>query len=652
WTVLGNSIFSVGGYGIYWNGKVFMATGNGSSNTLAYSFDGIRWTGLGSTIFSTQGNSVAFNNLRANSIIFPQNLIVAGGTGNNTIMYSINGKNWLPTDNIFSTTCNGIAFSPNLYVAVGQGTNTVAYSDNGRRWNAVSGSTYIFSTSGNGVLWNGNMFVAVGTGSSNTISFSFDGYSWSYVGTAIFSTSGNDVCWYKDRFIAVGSGTNSIAYSFSGTTWVGIGTTIFLVGNKVSNSSSIVVATGQGNNTIGYSSNGINWTGIGSTIFKNAGFGILNYNNNWYAVGSNNVFVKACSSVGLRYSYDGINWFNVTWTNASETLTSGRSVRYANGYWVAGGVGNNNNINLFYSTDGINWTATSWRGFNYPSIASCGFVSYENGNWIAGGFADIATSNNPYAYISGNPTGTWTGYATGLFDNSSGRDGRKAVWVANSSVYVFTGNGSSIYYSSSLGGSLTGVTLSGMNYSVWSYYANGYVVIGGNGTTNFYYSSNGTTYTAGTSVFSGGFVWSSVYNNNVWVLCGSTSNQINHIAYSLSGNPTGAFTLVPLGFYNTLNYARSVNFFGNRFYVVGETSTSSSVIYTSLDGINWISFFTSSLNSIYDISVSVTGPSNVMIAGGQGTNTLSYSLNGSQWIGLGTTIFSTSCFCADYNRIN
>jgi hypothetical protein len=62
---------------------MWVATGNGT-NTMAYSVDGITWTGLGltspSTPFTTNGYCVGFNNKRPNTITFS-----SSGTGKGTI---------------------------------------------------------------------------------------------------------------------------------------------------------------------------------------------------------------------------------------------------------------------------------------------------------------------------------------------------------------------------------------------------------------------------------------------------------------------------------------------------------------------------------------------------------------------------------------
>lgn len=247
WTGLGNTIFSAGN-GVAWNGSKWIACGTGT-HTLAHSIDGLRWTGLGSTVFSSQSNGVAWNG----------SLWVAVGSGINSIAYSADGITWTgsTSGNAIFSSANSVAWSGTRWVAVGQGTNSIAYSTNGSNWTAISST--IFSTKGNGVAWTGSLYVAVGTG-TNTIAYSSDGITWTAVTTSPFSISGNGVAWNGTRWVAVGSGTNTLAYSANGITWTGFGTNLFSVsGNGVCWTGSRFVAVGSGSNPIIYSPDGLTW---------------------------------------------------------------------------------------------------------------------------------------------------------------------------------------------------------------------------------------------------------------------------------------------------------------------------------------------------------------------------------------------------------
>ena len=273
--------------------QFMVAVGYGATNTLAYSYDGINWTSLGTSVFSTTGNAVAWNG----------SLWIAGGDGTNTLAYSSDGINWTGVGtSVFNAYGNGVAWNGTLWVAVGgddDGANTLAYSSDGINWIGLGKS--IFSTVGYGVAWNGSLLVAVG-GGPNTLAYSSDGINWTGLGESVFSTFGNGVAWNGSLWIASGSGTNTLAYSYDGINWTGLGTSDFSTdGYGVAWNGSLWVAGGAGTNTLAYSYDGINWTGIGTSIFSIAGYGVAWNGSLWVANGDG-------TTNTLAYSYDGINW--------------------------------------------------------------------------------------------------------------------------------------------------------------------------------------------------------------------------------------------------------------------------------------------------------------------------------------------------------
>ena len=120
---------------------------NRGTHTIATSTDGATWTGNSNanTIFTTSCNGVAWNG---------SNLLVAVGEGtSNTIATSPDGIIWsgLGTT-IFTTRGNGICWSGTNWIAVGEGTNSVAFSPDGINWSG--NGTTLFTTSGNGIAGN------------------------------------------------------------------------------------------------------------------------------------------------------------------------------------------------------------------------------------------------------------------------------------------------------------------------------------------------------------------------------------------------------------------------------------------------------------------------------------------------------------------
>jgi hypothetical protein len=110
WTGRGTSIISDYGLGVAYSAfqNRWVAAGNGTGNTLAYSTDGIAWTGLGNSIFSAQGQGIAYSTSQNRWTAAGQG---TGGTGN-TLAYSTDGIVWTGRGiNIFSTFGSGVAYS-------------------------------------------------------------------------------------------------------------------------------------------------------------------------------------------------------------------------------------------------------------------------------------------------------------------------------------------------------------------------------------------------------------------------------------------------------------------------------------------------------------------------------------------------------------
>jgi hypothetical protein len=123
-----------------------VAVGFGGNNTIAYSYDGVVWNGIGTNNLLTNGVCVAYNGT----------IWIVGGSSP-TFLYSYDGINWT---NIPSTTAGtgittigyGIAYGNGLWVALGSGTNTLATSPDGINWTPRGA---IFSGIGYGAAYNG-----------------------------------------------------------------------------------------------------------------------------------------------------------------------------------------------------------------------------------------------------------------------------------------------------------------------------------------------------------------------------------------------------------------------------------------------------------------------------------------------------------------
>ena len=505
WTGIGTSIFSSAGYGVAWNGTSFVAVG-ASTNTIAYSTDGITWTGIGSSVFST-GRGVAWNGTS----------FVAVGAGTNSIAYSTDGITWTGIGtSIFSTAGYGVAWNGTRFVAVGEGTNSIAHSTDGITWTGIG--TSIFVTRGYGVAWNGTRFVAGGSG-TNSIAYSTDGISWTGIGSSVFS-SGRGVAWNGTSFVAVGASTNSIAYSTDGITWTGIGTSIFSTGRGVASTMRVGmipaipqvnvtsekktwVAVGRTGNSIAYSFDGISWTGIGTSIFSTYGLGVAWNGTRFVATGA--------GTNSIAYSTDGISWTGI---GTAIFSTQGNGVAWNGTRFVATGSGTNT---IAYSTDGISWTGIGTAIFSTSGV---------NVAWNGTIFVAVGQGTNSIAYSSDGIS--WTGIGTSIFSTS----GYGVAW--NGTRFVAVGNGTnSIAYSTD------GISWTGIGTTIFSTYGrnvawNGtsFVAVGG-GTNTIAYSTDGINWSGlGTTIFDSygnGISW----NGEKFVAVGWDTT--NNIAYSYNG---------------------------------------------------------------------------------------------------------------------
>ncbi len=164
----------------------------------------------------TTATPIKFNTTVENNNISITNystvgVFVAVGSGTNTLANSLNATGWTGLGTtIFSTSGNTAVYGNSIWVAGGQGTNSMAYSNNGTTW--VGLDTTIFGTSGNGIIWTGTKFIAVGDGLSNTISYSTNGLTWTGLGTSIFY-SGNSITTNGNTIVSGGNvKTNKILY--------------------------------------------------------------------------------------------------------------------------------------------------------------------------------------------------------------------------------------------------------------------------------------------------------------------------------------------------------------------------------------------------------------------------------------------------------
>ena len=182
----GNTINTV--LDVAWNGNRWVAVGTdtlGTYETICYSDDGENWinaTGVGTTLFRYQANSVA-----TNGRVW---VAVGGPNETTTIKYGFTGSDWRDVTGIsFAVAGYSVRWNGDMFVATGQNSNTsnILYSYTGSTWyySVVGDSGTFISTKGTSVLWDGSKWRVTGINNSvtNTVGhlYSYDAVNWSTI---------------------------------------------------------------------------------------------------------------------------------------------------------------------------------------------------------------------------------------------------------------------------------------------------------------------------------------------------------------------------------------------------------------------------------------------------------------------------------------
>lgn len=102
WTTISQTIFSSRGTCIFYGGFIWLAGGIGTGNTLAYSYDGMTWTGLGITTFPGGCTSICWNGTRF------------VGIGTTYVGYSADGITWYSSSRSLFTTTQSVVSNASI----------------------------------------------------------------------------------------------------------------------------------------------------------------------------------------------------------------------------------------------------------------------------------------------------------------------------------------------------------------------------------------------------------------------------------------------------------------------------------------------------------------------------------------------------------
>ena len=191
WTgVTGKTIFSSLGYGVDCIGNRWVAVGysknDPSAYVMAYSNDGKTWFDVNK--IGGGGSRDIFDISMARDVTANGSLFIAGGQGSNSLAYSYDGINWEGLGlNVLSFTVWRIATNGTRWIAVGDNNNTnnkIAYSDNptdSNSWIEINNNT-IFNNYGRGICWaGGDIWVAVGAVNAKIARSTDNGLTWTEI---------------------------------------------------------------------------------------------------------------------------------------------------------------------------------------------------------------------------------------------------------------------------------------------------------------------------------------------------------------------------------------------------------------------------------------------------------------------------------------
>ena len=405
------------------NSIVTAVAGGIGTNTLAYTLDGINWTGVGTTVCSSGCNAVAYNG----------STWIAGGSGTSRLAYSSNGIAWLPATAPAITTCYAVTWSGTTYWLAGCDASSILVSTNGISWTQANNG-YPFDPTAPcvGLATDGSDWVAVSNVNTNT--------------NCVAKSSDGGTTWVTDvsaSALFTGNGCNGVTYN--GSDWV-------LGGESLPSNCPLV-----------YSSDAITWTaGTPSGILKNVANAVTWNGSQWIATGELSVGSLTCvvTSPGGQ-----------VWTPSNPvTVAYGQALGVNDTYVLLGGRGPGS-VFINYSLDG----GATW----VPSANGNSVLT--NGCYAIAGNVVLPRAGSPVFPNSftgpTGPSGPTGQPGTNGTNGATGDTGSPGTVIPPPLVF----SGSGITTSS---GTLNLGANSAYNNIVVTPGINGTVTVGGNGGTN------------------------------------------------------------------------------------------------------------------------------------------------------------------------
>ncbi len=338
------------------------------------------------------------------------NSIGGGGISANFIGNSFTASNYLyGTSTITSTfTVGSTIVNPDFNVAV--------YGD------AHSSSIKASTISGVSSLW-----VAVGTASTfsgfnllgqrGSIKYSWNGSNnWSNANFAPGFLVGQDVAWNGRMWVAVGTTSNrgsphsTIQWSLDGSNWsncrTGGGFNGTAGGWGISWNGRMWIATGHDlinhpKSTIQYSYDGSNFQAINNAVnflSNDSTYGNVTFRAEWNGrmwIAGRPSNTTAAAQSNACYSYDGLNWSNLTISTIFGPVSS---LHWNGRYWlamgIAGAASNTNDRSVSISSNGFNWLASINNNFGINSAGSFTLGHAHRALWNGSFWIGVGLASN------------------------------------------------------------------------------------------------------------------------------------------------------------------------------------------------------------------------------------------------------------------
>ena len=293
-------------------------------------------------------------------------LLVAGGIGSNTLIYSTDGQNWVPSETGLADACLAITYDGFTWLAGGiddTGHITVVYSSNGRTWLPNIGGSTKFTQVCSALATDGSLWVGGGRGTNTLIGFSYDSLTWYtaetgalLTGTNISAIAYNGLLWLAgassynngavpNALVRSSEGAHWSAVDLSGTPMTNVYSicwngSLWLVGGDVNGVAAII-----------YSTDGYAWFSSGSATVIPSSIRALSWNGLQFTAGG---YDSAGQGRTLAYSYDGITWTASTTTNMFPYYCNG--LTWDGNRWIAIGIkGYTSGFSIATSADGLTW---------------------------------------------------------------------------------------------------------------------------------------------------------------------------------------------------------------------------------------------------------------------------------------------------------